>query len=59
MKSFDFVLELLRKNQTAGKLKDVRPTKSGINLSTFDGKKWRVVRLKYTDINRIAEEMSA
>jgi len=57
MKNFDFVLQLLRKHQRAGQLKDVRPTKKGINLSTFDGEKWRVIRLKYNDINQIARDM--
>ena len=59
MKSYDFVLQLLRKHQRAGQLKDVRPTKKGINLSTFDGVKWRVIRLKYNDINQIAKDMLA
>jgi hypothetical protein len=57
MKSYDFVLQLLRKNETAGKLKDVRPTKKGINLSTFDGVAWQVVRLTYPDINQLAKDM--
>ena len=59
MKNFDFVLQLLRKHQRAGQLKDVRPTKKGINLSTYDGFKWRVIRLKYADINQIARDMMA
>lgn len=57
MKSYDFVLQLLRKHQRAGQLKDVRPVKKGINLSTYDGSKWRVIRLKYADINQLAKDM--
>lgn len=55
--NYDYILKQLRKHQTAGKLKDVRPTKKGIHMSVFNGRVWQNVWLNTQDINRIVSEI--